>query len=145
MNKVSSIVFIDDNKTIKSGFRLDSLKNINVITGQNNSGKTNFVLGIIDKKAKFLDESEGEIKNIKIVYIAAENIEPDENECKTSAESSKLFENLSNLFLDLGISFTIKEQDKVQEVVDSLFIKLNKNLESFNFGQKIARTPKVGP
>jgi len=136
MKKISSLNFKKDNKTVEKGFSLVELKNLNVITGENNSGKTNFMQGVKDGKVDFFDDAGCQIKNVNIVYIAAENIEPDQTECKTSAESSNLFENLSNLFSSLGVTFTLNEQDKVKETVNSLFSKLNLTLESFSFGQK---------
>src|SRR3990167_1528569 len=127
MKKISKIVFNEENKTIKKGFLLDGLKDFIVITGENNTGKTNFIQGIAEGKVQFNDRDDKPMNTseIRIVHIKAENVEPTEGETKFSAENTALFDNLSDLFNSLGINFNLDKEQETKDNIDKLFSKLN--------------------
>ncbi|MCP6719370.1 MAG: AAA family ATPase [Patescibacteria group bacterium] len=132
---IKKIKIIKPHKTIQKDFELE-LEQMTVITGENNSGKTNFIQAIYDKKdakftkAVFFDDDEKPLTP-EIVYIAAENIRPSDDEAKSSAKTTGLIKKLSKLFTNLNIEFNLeKKQDIVQEI-KNLEDKTNKNLESF--------------
>ncbi|OGZ67183.1 MAG: hypothetical protein A3D35_03615 [Candidatus Staskawiczbacteria bacterium RIFCSPHIGHO2_02_FULL_34_9] len=134
MEKISKIIFNEENKTIKKGFILDGLKEFTVITGENNTGKTNFIKGVAEEKVQFIDKNNKPIdkSKIRIVHIRAENVEPTEGETKFSAENTSLFDNLSDLFNNLGINFNLDKEQETKDNIDKLFSKLNDNLNSIN-------------
>ena len=80
---IKEIIITEKHKTIPKDFMLE-LERITVITGENNSGKTNFIKAVNSKKnVKFFSEEKVELTT-EIVYIAAENIKPSDDECKSS-------------------------------------------------------------
>ncbi|MFZ3020143.1 MAG: AAA family ATPase [Minisyncoccia bacterium] len=125
-------------RTIGNNFEL-ILSKLTVITGENNSGKTNFIQ-VAAKEAKdkkksveveFLDENDKPLYP-EIVYIAAENIKPTEDETKFSAKTSGLVKNLSKLFSNLEREFKLEKQDEIVGDIENLVRKANKNLKNFN-------------
>lgn len=130
---IKSIEIIKKYKTIPDNFVL-KLEQMTIITGENNSGKTNFIKALNDKKraenVKFLDESKGELTP-KIIYIAAENISPSESECKPSQKTSGLIENLSGLFSNIGVTFKLEKEDDIVKGIEDLIDKTNDNLKNF--------------
>ncbi len=122
-------------KTIPKDFILE-LERMATITGENNSGKTNFIQAINDRKnVEFFDKNEEKL-DPEIVYIAAENIRPSDNECKSSAKTTNLIKNLSKLFSNLEIKFELKEKDKIIKEIETLINYANKNLKSFTGNEK---------
>ncbi|MFA6273916.1 MAG: AAA family ATPase [Candidatus Paceibacterota bacterium] len=125
-------------RTIPDNFNLE-LEKMTVITGVNNSGKTNFIKILAGeakikkelKKADFFNEK-GESVIPEIVYIAAENIQPNEDEAKFSSKTTGLIKNLSKLFLNLERKFILKEQNEIIGDIKNLIKKASKNLEDFN-------------
>ena len=125
-------------KTIPEDFVL-GLEKMTVITGKNNSGKTNFIKAVageakVEKKpvkVEFLDENEKPLIP-EIVYIAAENIQPTEDETKFSAKSTGLIKNLSRLFSNLERKFKLEKQSEIVEDIRNLIKKTNENLKGFN-------------
>jgi len=130
---IKSIEIIKKYKTIPDNFVL-KLEQMTIITGENNSGKTNFIKALNDKKraenVKFLDESKGELTP-EIIYIAAENISPSESECKPSQKTSGLIENLSWLFSNIGVTFKLEKEDDIVKGIEDLIDKTNDNLKNF--------------
>ena len=124
MKKIKKIEFVEDNKPIHSGFKIDNLEEIVVITGENNSGKTNFARGFKDVKAKFYDFDGNEIENLKTIFISAENIQPGESEAKPSEKNSGLYKNLSELFENLNIKLSISDHGDTKGVIETLFFIL---------------------
>ena len=109
---IKKIKVTKKSKTITANFELE-LGQITVITGENNSGKTNFIKAVNSKKNIEFTNEAGAESSPKIVYIAAENIKPSETETKSSAKGSNLISNLSALFSSLGIPFELTKKDEV--------------------------------
>ncbi len=132
---IKKIKITKSHKSIQEGFELD-LEKMTVITGENNSGKTNFIQAVTSKKglkflnAEFTDE-EGSPLIPSIIYIAAENINPSDSESKSSAKTTGLIKNLSELFSNLGVKFEVENIEKISGYIKNLIDKTNKNLQSF--------------
>ncbi|GAI34796.1 unnamed protein product, partial [marine sediment metagenome] len=122
-NIIKKIKVITEHKTIPKDFVLE-LKQLTVITGENNSGKTNFIEAINENKVEFLDENNRKLTP-KIVYIAAENIKPSDSECKASAKSTGLVKNLAELFSNLKVKFELKNQEDIIKDINDLIEKTN--------------------
>ncbi|KKQ38091.1 MAG: ATP-dependent OLD family endonuclease [Candidatus Nomurabacteria bacterium GW2011_GWA2_42_41] len=128
---IKKITITKESKSIPKNFELE-LGQLTVITGENNSGKTNFIRAVWGLKGvEFLDEN-GEKLEPEIVYIAAENINPSDNECKTSTKSSGLIENLSKLFSNLEVKFNLENKKNIIKDIEDLIDRTNKNLENFS-------------
>ena len=132
---IKKIRIIKLHKTIQKDFELE-LEQMTVITGENNSGKTNFIQAINSRKdtkftnAEFLDAN-GVPLTPSIVYIAAENINPSDSESKSSAKTTGLIKNLSELFSNLGIKFEVENKEEIKGYIKNLIDKTNKNLQGF--------------
>lgn len=132
---IKKIKIIKPYKTIQKDFELE-LERMTVITGENNSGKTNFIQAVNSRKdtkftnAEFLDEK-GAPLTPSIVYIAAENINPSDSESKSSAKTTGLIKNLSELFSNLGIKFEVENKKEIRGYIENLIDKTNKNLQDF--------------
>ncbi|HEY9586233.1 MAG TPA: AAA family ATPase [Candidatus Paceibacterota bacterium] len=139
---IKKIKITKEYKTIPKDFILE-LGQMTVITGENNSGKTNFIKAVNEGKGvEFLNESAGKL-NPEIVYIAAENINPSDSECKPSVKTSGLIENLSELFSNLKVKFELKNKEDIIKDIENLIEKTNKNLE--NFTRKESHKLKINP
>ncbi|MEK7657667.1 MAG: helix-turn-helix domain-containing protein [Patescibacteria group bacterium] len=140
---IKKIKITKEYKTIPKDFELD-LEKITVITGENNSGKTNFIQAINSRKdtkfinAEFLNET-GASLTPSIVYIAAENIKPSDSESKSSAKTTGLIKNLSELFSNLGIKFELENKEDIKGYIKNLIDKTNENLKDFVGRLKKAR------
>ena len=130
-NIIKKIKIIEKWKTIPKDFVLE-LKQLTVITGENNSGKTNFIEAVNNDgtKVEFLDENDGKLTP-KIVYIAAENIKPSDSECKPSAKGTGLIKNLAELFSNLEVKLELENKVNIIENIKGLIDKTNKNIEIF--------------
>lgn len=135
---IKKIKIPNNYRTIGNNFEL-ILSKLTVITGENNSGKTNFIQ-VAAREAKdkrrpvdveFLDEND-KVLYPEIVYIAAENIKPTEDEAKFTAKTSGLVRNLSKLFSNLEREFKLVKQDEIVADIENLMKKANKNLKNFN-------------
>lgn len=134
---IKKITILDEYRTIPEKFLLE-LKHMTVITGENNSGKSNFIRAVaglakVGKKeisVEFLDESEKPVTP-KIVYIGAENIKPDENEAKFSAKTTNLIKNLSTLFSNLERKFILEGHSEIVGEIENLIKKASENLKGF--------------
>lgn len=137
---INKITITKKNKTIKKGFELP-LAQMTVITGKNNSGKTNFIQAVYSKKdgefsnAEFSDEKNNKLTP-SIVYIAAENIIPSDSESKSSTKKAGLVRNLSELFANLGIKLELEKPDKPIKTIKTLIDKTNENLKTFTGSDK---------
>ena len=121
------------NLPIDSGFKLEELRNLNVIVGKNNSGKTRFFESVNELYKKD--------NNILVVYIRANEVNPEDDYYKSSTTTSSLVEILSGLFgeevkLDesTGVrsnlnSFIQEASNKFQEMCNRNDCGLNINLE----------------
>jgi predicted ATPase len=135
---IETIKIKNEYKTIPENFPLE-LGRMTVITGENNSGKTNFIKIVageakINRKiieAEFLDKN-NKILTPEIVYIAAENIQPKEDETKFSLKTTGLIRNLSKLFSNLERKFKLEKQNEIIGDIKNLIEKANNNLENFN-------------
>jgi AAA15 family ATPase/GTPase len=132
-------------RTIPENFELD-LENTTVITGINNSGKTNFIKilageaknGRIPIEALFYDENDSEISP-EIVYIAAENVQPSESEAKSSSKSSGLVANLSKLISNMGYKLKLENHDSLISDIKELVEEASANLKDFNGRDEYSR------
>ncbi len=137
---IKKIKITKPHKTIQKSFELE-LGQMTVITGENNSGKTNFIQAVTNKKdteflnAEFLDEKDAPLTP-SIVYIAAENINPSDSESKSSAKTTGLIKNLSELFASLEVKFELKKKDEIIGEIKTLIDRTNKNLKSFSGSDK---------
>ncbi|MFZ2038676.1 MAG: AAA family ATPase [Minisyncoccia bacterium] len=122
-------------KTVPEGFTLE-LENMTVITGENNAGKTNFINAVRGKNSEFTDDKGLKVTTPKIVYIAAENIRPSDNELKFSATSTNLVTNLAELFSNLGFEFVLKDKEGFLNIINDIKSKANKNLNEFSGNKK---------
>ncbi|MDO8611174.1 MAG: AAA family ATPase [bacterium] len=127
-------------KTIPIGFELE-LERMTVLTGENNTGKTNFIQAItIKKDAEFLNAEFFDNKNNPvvptIVYIAAENINPSDSEFKSTAKATGLIKNLSELFANLEVKFELTKKAEIFGEIKNLINKTNENLKSFTGNNK---------
>jgi AAA15 family ATPase/GTPase len=138
---IKTIEITSKNKTIPKGFKL-SLEKMTVITGKNNTGKTNFVETVNSReketnklnKVKFFDESNNELKvEPEIIYIKAENIKPSEDALKSTAKTTWLVESLSKLFLNAGLKIKLdkKNRAEIEEMIENIENKTNQNLQNF--------------
>ncbi len=135
---IKKIKITREYKTIPKDFVLE-LGQMTVITGENNSGKTNFVKAVAGEakvgrtliKAEFLDEHDNALIP-EIVYIAAENIKPSGDEAKFSNKTSGLIKNLSRLFSNLGRGFRLERQNEIIRDIRGLIEKASGNLKRFN-------------
>jgi len=123
-----------DGKTIESGFCLN-LDQLTIITGENNSGKTNFMKLVAGEsktgETEFLDEN-GKPITPEIVYIASENIKPSDDVAKHSARNTSLIKNLSKLFSSLGFKLNLSSQDDLVETIQTVEKQANENLKEFS-------------
>lgn len=132
---IKKIKIIAKSKTIPKDFVLE-LKQMTVITGENNSGKTNFIKAVYDEsEVEFLDENDEKLTP-KIVYTVAENIKPSDSECKSSAKGTGLIKNLAELFSNLEVKFELENKVNIIENIKDLIDKTNKNLKSFTGNNK---------
>lgn len=104
------------NMPIESGFRLDGLKGLNVVVGKNNSGKTRFFESV---------EKRYEKEALTVVYIPANQVNPQDDHFKTSAASSALIATLA-LLLEGDIS--LSDQESVEKKLKIYLIRRVKNL-----------------
>ena len=72
---------------------------MNVSVGENNVGKTQFFNAV---------ESEYE-KEMDIIYIKANDINPSDNQFKRTATTSELIKRVSKLFNNLNIDFDLTQ------------------------------------
>lgn len=118
-------------KTIPAGFSIE-LKKITVITGENNTGKTNFIKAVDSAKGvEFIDDS-GTACQPQIVYIPAENVVPSANEWKAKSGSANLIVNLAKLFANLGVEFQLEKKDEIAKDIENLAKKATDNLKDFS-------------
>lgn len=124
--KVKKVEIIKKHRTIFPKFSID-LNDMTVITGKNNSGKTNFIKAINEGKAIFYNGK----RKLKpdVIYIPAEQIQPTEDALKYTNKTSSLIVNLSKLFNSLGVNFEFKEKNKIKKNIEDLIVKVNENIE----------------
>lgn len=138
---IKTIEITSKNKTIPKGFKL-SLEQMTVITGKNNTGKTNFVEAVNNReketnklnKVKFFDENDAELTiEPEMIYIRAENIKPSEDALKATTKTTWLVESLSKLFLNAGLKIKLdkKNRAEIEEIIENIKNKTNQNLQKF--------------
>jgi predicted ATPase len=115
MPRIKTITIPSVYRSIPADFKLD-LADFTAITGENNTGKTNFVEAIATRKATFVDDG-GNIVEVTPVYISAESIVGDE-ELKIG-KTAEAFKALSEL-LTTDPSFVLEETEESQAVSDVL-------------------------
>lgn len=121
------------NLPIGEGFELIDMKGLNVIVGKNNSGKTRFFKSI----EKLYEKS----SNLRVVYIPASEVRPEDDYYKSSIGTSSLIKIISALFgenikLDKSINvaedirgFVVEVENKFREVCNEDPCGLNIKLE----------------
>lgn len=135
---IKKIKITKEYKTIPKDFILE-LEQMTVITGENNSGKTNFIKAVAGEakvkkeiiKAEFLDKDDKSLIP-EVIYIAADNIQPAEDEVKFSSKTTGLIKNLSRLFSNLERKFKLEKHSEIVGDIENLIKKANENLKGFN-------------
>lgn len=135
---INKIKITQKYNTIPKDFEL-KIGRMTVITGENNSGKTNFIRTVAGEakvnkkivKVEFSDESDTPLTP-EIVYIASENTQPAEGEAKFSAKNTSLIKNLSKLFTNLERKFKLEGQNLIVEDIENLIKKASENLREFS-------------
>lgn len=115
MARIKTITISSIYRSIPSGFHLD-LANFTAITGENNTGKTNFVEAIANKKASFVDDAGAQIEVIP-VHVAAESIAGDE-ELKIG-KTAEAFKTISEL-ITVDPSFNLEDTEDARSVSRTL-------------------------
>ncbi len=124
---IQEIQIISKNATIPAGYKL-GLKKMTIINGANNSGKTNFMCALDDpKKVQFFDEN-SQLIYPNVVYVAADNIKPSENEARSSAKTTNLIKNFSKLFSNLKVEFKLEGHDRVVDLMKKVTNQTSNNL-----------------
>ena len=98
---MDTIEITKENGPIPTSFEMTDLKDMNVIVGKNNTGKTKF-FEAVEKQYKRRDD-------IKVIYITARDVKP-EDELKTSADSSNFIKNLEEISAVLGYKCNIPKK-----------------------------------
>lgn len=94
MTKIHKIKMKTEYKSIPEDFEDFILSDFTVITGENNSGKTNFVEAVDKGKVKFFDDEGNEITDVEVLYIPAEYVEG--NEKLKVGKTSKVVEVIAD-------------------------------------------------
>jgi hypothetical protein len=131
MTKISRIEFEARNRSIPQGFVLPELGDTTVITGPNNSGKTNFINGVNEfaKYARLFDENGTEIASIQPIYIPAEIIITDEQLFKIG-KTSDLIKTLKEYITgDPKYALQNDTDDHSKSKVTDLFDTVNSKLK----------------
>jgi len=126
---IKKVNVLSGKATIPDDFDLD-LGKMTIINGENNVGKSNF-MRIVDnpKQVEFEDEQGNKIESVQVVYIAAENIRPSDNEAKSSAKGTNLINNLVKLFVNLEVEFKLTQHDTVINLMKKIVQQTNTNLK----------------
>lgn len=131
MAKIYKIKFIEENRSIPQGFVLPELGDTTVITGPNNSGKTNFITGINEfgKYAELLDNADTQLTEIQPIYIPAEIVITDEQLFKIG-KTSDLIKTLKE-YITGDPKYTLQEDtdDHNKRKVTNLFDAVNNKLK----------------
>jgi len=112
---------------IPTDFYLKNMAKMNVIVGENNVGKTQFFNAV---------ESEYE-KEMDIIYIKANDINPSDNQFKRTATTSELIKRVSKLFNNLNIDFDLTQESAIKEKLINLIKKTNENFKKFTSSKNI--------
>ncbi len=120
------------NSSITKNLSFD-LDDYTIFAGENNSGKSNLIRAI-----KATQDSNG-LKDYKIIYISAENTQPQKEELKSSASSTEFYKLLEDILQPIFdkklINSLIKKFDKARE--RKKFVKtVNKFLKDFGVSDK---------
>lgn len=106
---------------IKQNFKLDNMKKMNVIVGKNSVGKTRFFEAVEKEYGKKLD----------IVFIRSNDVNPADNQFKSSAATSDLIKRVSKLFNNLNIEAKFTNIDEIKSKLEKLVEKTNNNFQEF--------------
>lgn len=141
---IKTIKVIDGEATIQTGFTL-VLDRMTIVNGENNVGKTNF-MRIVDnpKRVEFLDEKGNKLEGVQVVYIAADNIRPSDNEAKSSAKTTNLIKNVSKLFSNLNIPVVLSGETEIVTLIQTIQKVTNQNLKELLDDEKYKLELKVG-
>jgi len=131
MSKIARVEFKAKNRSIPQGFILPDLGRTTVITGPNNSGKTNFINGVneFNKYAQIFDANGAELTDIQPIYIPAEVIITDEQLFKIG-KTSDLIKTLKG-YVTGDPKYTLQndtDENSKSEVTD-LFDAVNSKLK----------------
>lgn len=124
MKKISKIKIGEKYRTIPKGFELDIL-NFTMITGENNTGKTNFVKAIVEGKASFFTADGSDVTgSVEVIYIPAEGVKGDEElkigKTSTVVEAVKSLVAGDPVFkLDTDDKNSVKEVEKLTKSVNA--------------------------
>ena len=115
------------NLPIDKGFKLEGMKKMNIIVGKNSVGKTKFFESIEKEYGDIFD----------ITFIKAKDINPSENQFKSTASTSDLIKNVSKLFNNLNIKPNLNIKD-IKPKLRSLVEKTNSNFKEFTSNEDIS-------
>ncbi len=118
---MENIEIEDSNPPIFGGFQLDNLKDLNVIVGKNNTGKTKFFESV-EKKYK---------DSIKVVFIKANVVNPSDDMFKTSSTSASLMKILSSI---IGENIRLVREDGVKDSITRVFEDVSIKFNSITEG-----------
>ena len=107
-----------ENPPISSGFKLEGLKKFNVIVGENNTGKTRF-FNSVDKQYENND-------NVRVVYIRASEVNPEDKHYKSSTASTSLIKTLSMFFED---DIRLQGPRSIKKSIDDFVESVNKKFK----------------
>ena len=107
-----------ENLPIPKDFTIDNLKNLNIIVGKNNVGKTRFFEAVA-KQFKADEE-------LEVVYIKANEVDPTDDHFKTTAASSSLFVTLAAV---LNSKIEIHEKENLKKDLQRFFRNTSENFK----------------
>lgn len=123
------------NPPIESGFQLDELKDLNIVVGKNNSGKTRFFESI---------EKKYEQEALTVVYIPANQVNPQDDYFKTSSASSALIAILALLLEDdISLSNHKDVEKKIEGVFNLACQKFEEMTGQSDCGLNVEQTGKL--
>lgn len=111
------------NPPIPKDFTLSNLERLNIIVGRNNVGKTRFFEAI---EKQYTGD-----KELEVVYIRANDVDPSDDQFKETAATSALISNVIKLFSNLNIPIEINNEKEIKNKLQFLIYKTNKNFQEF--------------
>src|SRR3989344_4966745 len=135
MNKfMESIKLKKEYLPLNENFKLENLKKMNIIVGKNNVGKTRFFEAVERDYGKEID----------IIFIRANDVNPADDHFKGTAATSSLIKRVSKLFNNLNIEPELKNIKKIKGSLESLVEKINNNFQDFTNNKELEISNKIG-
>src|SRR3989344_5415578 len=135
MNKfMESIKLKKEYLPLNENFKLENLKKMNIIVGKNNVGKTRFFEAVERDYGKEID----------IIFIRANDVNPADDHFKGTAATSSLIKRVSKLFNNLNIEPELKNIKEIKGSLESLVEKINNNFQDFTNNKELEISNKIG-